>query len=543
MLEKTTPSFNNEILRQVKWVIRLRWIAVGAVVFFAALTRLFFAYRFSPVLGFAVFILTYNYIAWRHYNHCLQSDTLSKRATQLNLHAQITLDIFAITWAVHITGGAESKIIPFYFVHTPLLGLAISRRSLLNYVVLISSALALIFGLEFYDILSHGNLNTIINPRLSQNLYKDYKFLVSTWTSTTLFLFLGAFMTNYLRERFHFLLRDKEKALLESENLRNVALSLSSTLKWEETLDIILDSVNELISFDSAVIILFKEEGARIIAGQGISAKLINSVAPLQTNCIKDFLLKKKNIPKNSTKIDKLFWEILDNQNIQSSLCTAMVAHNTLLGVLAIGSNTPNLYGEKDTLLVQSFGNYAALSLKNSQLYEKTRQESLKDGLTGLNNRRSLNNQLEKEEARAKRYGRNFSLLMCDLDEFKNYNDRYGHLAGDDLLREISALMKNSLRHNDQVFRYGGEEFIILLPETKREQACSLAERLRKMIEKHEFILQDSEEITHITISMGLSVFPEDADNAKSLLQNADEALYKAKEKRNSVICHASTNK
>lgn len=536
-IKNQTDLSINEILRQTRWIIRLRWLAVGSVFASAALLRLFFPYRFLPVASIALFVLVYNFLAWYHYKYCSQNSSLcEEKDIQLNLQTQIILDILVIAWTIHLTGGVQSEVVPFYLVHIPFLGLAISRRTLFSHVGLITAILALLFGLEFYGILPHGDLGT--TPDL--DLYKDFQYIARRWTTITIFLLLGTYITNYLGTQFRHLLLAEQKALQQSESLKKVAVSLGSTLEWKETLNVILRSINELTFSDSAAIVLINDAGAKIIAGQGIPPHLINTTIPVAKWSHYKVLFKQNQsiITQPVNEADR-FWKAVDVPKIKCSLYAPMISHNTALGILIIGSKTPNLYSKEDASLVQSLAHYAALSLENSQLYENARHQALTDGLTGLYNVRSLHNNLEQELTRSKRYGRKFSVLMCDLDKFKSYNDRYGHLAGDDLLRDLAALMTSVARRSDKIFRYGGEEFTILLLETRREHALVLAERLRKSVEEHEFILQDSGEISHITISIGLSVFPDDANAVKPLLKAADRALYKAKENRNKVFSYA----
>jgi len=536
-IKNQTDLSTNEILHQVTWVVNMRWLAVGSVFASAALLRLFFPYRFLPVASIALFVLVYNFLAWYHYKYCSQNSSLcEEKDIQLNLQTQIILDILVIAWTIHLTGGVQSEVVPFYLVHIPFLGLAISRRTLFSHAGLIAVVLALLFGLEFYGILPHGDLGT--TPDL--DLYKDFQYIARRWTTITIFLLLGTYITNYLGTQFRHLLLAEQKALQQSESLKKVAVSLGSTLEWKETLNVILRSINELTFSDSAAIVFINDAGAKIIAGQGIPPHLINTTIPVAKWSHYKVLFKQNQsiITQPVNEADR-FWKAVDVPKIKCSLYAPMILHNTALGILIIGSKTPNLYSKEDASLVQSLAHYAALSLENSQLYENARHQALTDGLTGLYNVRSLHNNLEQELTRSKRYGRKFSVLMCDLDKFKSYNDRYGHLAGDDLLRDLAALMTSVARRNDKIFRYGGEEFTILLPETRREHALVLAERLRKSVEEHEFILQDSGEISHITISIGLSVFPDDANAVKPLLKAADRALYKAKENRNKVFSYA----
>lgn len=168
-----------------------------------------------------------------------------------------------------------------------------------------------------------------------------------------------------------------------------------------------------------------------------------------------------------------------------------------------------------------------ALEMKKALLYEKVEELAMIDSLTGLFVRRYFLERLEEEAKRSKRYGFGFSFLMIDIDDFKKRNDTYGHLVGDVLLKEVGRVVKESVREIDLVARYGGEEFSLILPETTREGAKVVAERIRDHVEKKIFKAYDEE--LRLTVSLGLSMYPEDSDNPKELIEKADVALYKAK--------------
>jgi diguanylate cyclase (GGDEF)-like protein len=161
------------------------------------------------------------------------------------------------------------------------------------------------------------------------------------------------------------------------------------------------------------------------------------------------------------------------------------------------------------------------------------------DGLTGLYNRRYLHQELERELARSRRYGHPLSLIICDLDDFKKYNDQYGHLAGDDLLRELGDLMKSYIRKSDTAFRYGGEEFAVILPHTDQQSAIVLSERLREAISTKNFLIRERLQIGHITISIGIASCPDDAIEVDKLINTADMALYEAKKTKNRVCARS----
>lgn len=168
----------------------------------------------------------------------------------------------------------------------------------------------------------------------------------------------------------------------------------------------------------------------------------------------------------------------------------------------------------------------------------KLEELSVRDGLTGLYNRRELEKRLHQEIQRARRYRRSLSVLMLDIDHFKNVNDHYGHQAGDEVLITVADLIQLNVRPVDVVCRYGGEEVAIILPETDAAGARTVAERIRGTVEDSVTTTPQGDTV-HVTVSIGLAVFPRDGDTAASLIHAADQALYAAKQEgRNLVRSH-----
>jgi len=151
------------------------------------------------------------------------------------------------------------------------------------------------------------------------------------------------------------------------------------------------------------------------------------------------------------------------------------------------------------------------------------------DGLTELYNYRYMHQYLKLELERERRYKRHLSLLMIDIDNFKTYNDLYGHMVGDLVLRRLASILRNATRGCDVLCRYGGEEFAIMLPETNREEALIVCERIRKSVEMTQMIDEKGNTVGNISVTIGLASFPEDADNKDDLIDNADKALYQGK--------------
>ncbi|OGO01475.1 MAG: hypothetical protein A2Y72_04945 [Chloroflexi bacterium RBG_13_53_26] len=211
-------------------------------------------------------------------------------------------------------------------------------------------------------------------------------------------------------------------------------------------------------------------------------------------------------------------------QGIRSVVYLPLISGGKSIGALIIASRSPRAYTIRQVKLLEQLASYITAPIENSQLYNQAREKARIDELTGLFNRRHFDERLKEEITRHARYGGTFSLLMLDLDSFKVYNDIFGHPAGDDLLREVGDLIKHSIRTSDQAFRYGGDEFAIILPHIDVEGAYHVAERVRQSIAHR---MQESS--TGVTSSLGLANCPANGVTPADLVTVADTALYYAK--------------
>ena len=179
--------------------------------------------------------------------------------------------------------------------------------------------------------------------------------------------------------------------------------------------------------------------------------------------------------------------------------------------------------------------NQLILVLKRVRLYAKIEELAITDGLTGVYLRRYFLERLKEEIDRSRRFNLRFVFLMLDLDNFKSYNDRYGHLVGDSLLSTVAKIIKDNLREIDIVARYGGEELSIILPDTDKQEAEHVSMRLRQAIEKQHIRAYDED--LQITVSIGGSIFPQDAKDIQHLIDKADQAMYRAKQMGKNRVC------
>lgn len=205
-------------------------------------------------------------------------------------------------------------------------------------------------------------------------------------------------------------------------------------------------------------------------------------------------------------------------------LYSPLVSDNRTLGLIEICREESEDFNENDLTLLSTLSSLIAQTLEKARLYEM----AITDGMTGLYVHRYFQLALQNEIDRSKRYGKTLSLIMFDIDHFKNFNDTYGHQIGDIVITETATILKGTLRSIDLASRYGGEEFTVILPETEGAAALNVAERLRKLIEAHEY--SGYKEPLKVTISLGISVYPEHSLERLDLIRKADTALYHSKE-------------
>ncbi len=215
----------------------------------------------------------------------------------------------------------------------------------------------------------------------------------------------------------------------------------------------------------------------------------------------------------------------------KNSLClTALVSDGKLLGALGVEGLSAGAL-EDFSILANQF----SLEFRRISLYQKIQKLAITDGLTGLFMRRYFLERLKEEARRCARHNLRLGFLMIDIDHFKQCNDRFGHLTGDVVLRDVAGVINANVREIDLVARYGGEEFSVLLPDTDKEGARQAAERIRQSVARHKFRAYD--EVIKVQVSAGAVGFPGDSDRPEELIDRADQALYRAKQEGRNRVC------
>lgn len=344
------------------------------------------------------------------------------------------------------------------------------------------------------------------------------------------------------------LLGELERTVRELQAFNEIGRTLASTLELHEVLALIMEKVSEVLRPGHWSLLLVDEarrelvfeiavgEGAerlkamRIPLDEGIAGHVARSGKPV-------LLADARADPRFATRFDEASGLVTG-----SVLATPLVSRGRVLGVVElVNPSGGRPFGAHDLSTLGALSDYAAIAIDNARAYDRIRELTLRDDHTGLFNARHLWQQLAAEEARSRRTGRPFSLVFLDLDRFKAVNDRHGHQAGSGVLREVGELLARQIRSIDVPVRYGGDEFVVLLPETDRARARIAAERLRHAVNGAVFLRSRGLEV-RVTASFGIATFPDDGERAEELLHRADAAMYRVKETTRDGIAEAGSS-
>jgi diguanylate cyclase (GGDEF)-like protein len=317
----------------------------------------------------------------------------------------------------------------------------------------------------------------------------------------------------------------------EAGTLSEMADLLQSCLTLEEASRVIASSAKKLFTGFSGAVLVFSAsrnvlEAITTWGGSSLAERVFSP-----NDC---WALRRGRLHLSTSDDGAIRCAHFGAESRLSSLCTPLMAHGETLGIFCLMTDPIGLVGAPSSIsefniqLAVSVAEHAALSIANLKLREKLRYQSIRDPLTGLFNRRFLDESLERELARAIRKNRSLGVIMLDVDRFKKFNDIFGHDAGDTVLKELGARLAKFIRVGDLACRYGGEEFTLILPESSLEDTRRRAEELRISFEqlslKHRDIV-----LGKVTLSLGVAALPEHGTTAVQLLAAADGALFSAK--------------
>jgi len=321
-------------------------------------------------------------------------------------------------------------------------------------------------------------------------------------------------------------------SLGRTARLKKIVEQYSQTVSEESVLNSIADNGFDLFEDANRVLLYLSDMEKQELNLARVRKRQVLLVAKAKKGDMFDRWVLKHRMPLLVEDIDSDFRFSKDeytDRGFSSLIEVSLVSEHKIAGVLRVDSKKKNAFSQLDIRFLSIIGDLSSVSLQNAILYQKVENLATHDSLTGLYVHRFFMEKLKAEIKRSLRNSVGISLLMIDLDNFKTYNDRYGHAAGDMMLKQVSSILRSFAGYGDVVSRYGGEEFAFLLTKHDKAKASDIAESIRKKIAETPLVVR--REKTGITVSIGVASCPSDKNTAEDIVEMADSRLYEAKKR------------
>lgn len=340
------------------------------------------------------------------------------------------------------------------------------------------------------------------------------------------------------------LLKKRNKELLNSVaeyyTLSRVSQAISATLDIKELFKDVNDIIIGVMGVSHSTLLLYDEKKNKLkvsITSVVDNAEFTVLMDNINSFCLQEVIQNQKEIVENNA--DPGIYTFIKGRNIKSLACIPINTKSRKFGLVLAEHKLVNAFTENNARILSIIGQQVGFAVENAELYRKMQELAITDGLTGIYNRHHFHDRLQKEFRHSIEGEYDLSLLIFDIDNFKRFNDTYGHLFGDKVLKSIVNLLRECIRNTDIFARFGGEEFILLLPRTSMQQACEKAEALREKVSKA--VIKDELVSVSVTVSFGVSCFPQTASTENELIRTADDALYEAKNSGRNCVRMAKT--
>jgi diguanylate cyclase (GGDEF)-like protein len=435
-------------------------------------------------------------------------------------YAETTMDTVFITGLVHITGGIDSPFWIFYII--VIMFSAVYYRIDITFLITFSVSLlylllVILAKVPMASIISSFSLRIPILFACA-----GFSIFLSTEIRSTVdeLEFEKEKLRHLLRAFQHNMIEIQKKNNLLSE-VYNISLEIGANLSLKEQLEIVVRATHNFLKADHTSIYLTEKEELKLMVKEGtglLDAEVVK---------VGDALIGRCAETNEHLLIDDLSIYKEEESPFSSAMVAPLAVDKELLGIFCVASTYPKKFTEDHHLrFFLLIACRASLAIKNAKLHEEIRRMAITDELTGLYNYRYFLEILKKEVQKAKRFSSDLSLLMIDIDHFKEFNDTYGHHFGNQLLANLALELNSHLRAMDFLARFGGEEFVAILPEANKEEGMMVAERIRRAVCKKK-IVKDTEPVT---VSIGVASFPVDGRKEDDIILAADKAMYQAKQ-------------
>lgn len=331
----------------------------------------------------------------------------------------------------------------------------------------------------------------------------------------------------------------------ELQIFHDVAKALTSSLDLDTVLQTILEKIAAYFKPEMWSLILVDEETQDLYyaLAAGEESESVNALRLISGDSVARWVVEHgealviQDVTRDS-RIDPTSLAEFASQAC-SVVCIPIRTSGKVLGLMELVNGDINIVLSSEMLL-QALADYAAIAIENARAVQRIQELSITDDCTGVYNARHMITVLAEEVRRSERFGYEFSMLFIDLDHFKQINDSYGHLQGSKLLGQFGRSLRKNLRLVDAAFRYGGDEFAVLLPQTGKDAAIQVAHRLTKIFRNTQWMLDDSRSVS-LSASIGIATYPQDGASSNAIVQRADELMYQAKEAGGNSIAVAGS--
>jgi diguanylate cyclase (GGDEF)-like protein len=328
--------------------------------------------------------------------------------------------------------------------------------------------------------------------------------------------------------------RNSQKQVRILQALNRIHHSIGANSELEMVFRISIEELFDIVRCDRCVILSIAGKTVRILAQDGFSKKVGNKEYAVVMAVLKHTVKRRRCISSG----DVASSSAPTGGHMGSLICAPLLVGEQVRGVIHLDSPEKDVFDDDDLHFVELLADEIALAMERAPEHPKPRAQSAEDSLTACFIRKKLDEDIDAEISRARRYEKTFTILLIEVDWFKKYRDWHGHAKGEEVLRNVAVLFKGNVRASDKIYRYDGSEFVVLLPETDKQEGVIVAQRLREIIARTRFDGErKSQPNKKVTISIGVAGYPRDGNVRDEILQSANAELERAKQEGRNKIC------
>lgn len=441
-----------------------------------------------------------------------------------------SLDAIAVTALVHLTGGIDSNFFILFYALVPYVGYYAGLQTGLA----VAATVTVLYGIPCFVL---GGMHV-----LPQFIFRMVMMWIFTGAMGVAYSMFGMFSQRLLNamDKLNERTSELERSHAQLQTIYETSQSLAEFMPAENVINRILTIARQVLRYPVCEIYTWDPINRKLWLKGRITddvTERLERPLPVEPNDTLRRVVREQTTVRIPDRLQNK--PETGASSYRSQMAVPMVFEGQLVGLLNCESPHPNAFSERDERVLSVLASSASMALVNADLHQQMEKLTIIDELTGTYNFRYFRTRLEDEQRRAARYGTPLSLIMVDIDWFKTLNDRFGHQMGNIALKQLARVINQCVRDVDVVARYGGEEFIIILPQTATEETHRIAERIRRKVEQTEFGPDASGRPLPMTVSIGISCYPDNGRPEDDLFESVDQALYRAKGGGKNLVCTA----